>query len=253
MSESQDSPEVAAARHTLLLLEQQADAVRAELVSLRRELSSLKQQLVAPHASLLVAANEQLVISALQADSIAETAKSDLDELARTSQRDVLTDTPNRSLMLDRLEHAIAMAKRNNKRIAVLFVDLDKFKNINDTQGHAVGDEVLQQTARRVESVLRDSDTVSRHGGDEFLVLLADISQPSDAAQIARKMLTAILAPCQISGNAIQLSASIGIALYPDDGFDAMTLIDRADAAMYCSKKSGAGEFRFYAAQDTGA
>jgi len=123
----------------------------------------------------------------LQAESLAETAISDLDELSRSSQRDILTDIPNRVLMLERLESAIVAARRRKNRIAVLFLDLDHFKEINDTLGHAIGDKVLQLVARRLESAIRESDTASRYGGDEFLILLAEISQTADAEQIAEK------------------------------------------------------------------
>ena len=117
-------------------------------------------------------ANEQLALVALHAESVAETAVSELGELARSGQRDPLTGLPNRLLMLDRLENAIATARRHETRIAVLFIDLDNFKRINDTLGHAIGDEALKLAARRLQSAVRDSDTVSRHGGEEFLVLL---------------------------------------------------------------------------------
>ncbi|MBK9614938.1 MAG: GGDEF domain-containing protein [Uliginosibacterium sp.] len=247
MADSPETPEVRTAKRALLRLEQRTAATRGELTRLRSELAAVRLQRELAPASVLVAANEQLVISALQADSLAETAKSELSELARTSQRDALTDTPNRALMLDRLKQAIATAKRNSKRFAVLFLDLDKFKLINDSLGHATGDEVLKLTARRVESVLRHSDTVSRHGGDEFLVLLADVNAPADAAKIAAKMLAAICADCEVCSHRVALSASIGIALYPEDALEAAELIDHADAAMYHSKKQGPGGFGFYA------
>jgi diguanylate cyclase (GGDEF)-like protein len=120
--------------------------------------------------------------------------------------------------MLDRLENAIVHARRRGSRIAVLFVDLDRFKQINDSRGHAVGDEVLQLVARRLESVVRQSDTVSRHGGDEFLVLLSDVAQASDAARVAAKMLSTLAAPAIVGGEAMRVSASIGITIFPEDG-----------------------------------
>lgn len=220
---------------------------RAELLALRRTLAKVPRNLSAP-GDALIEANEQLVLAALRAESIAETAVSNLDELARTSQRDPLTDTPNRALMLDRLDKAIAMARRHRTRLAVVFVDLDHFKQINDNLGHAVGDAVLQLAARNLEGVVREADTVSRHGGDEFLVLLTDISQPSDAAPIAEKMLGAFSAPKPVGDRMLPLSVSIGIAIYPEDGEQAATLIGHADAAMYRSKKQGGGNFQFYSA-----
>lgn len=191
-------------------------------------------------------ANEHLILAALQAETIAEKAVTHLDELAHSSKHDALTGTANRALMLDRLENAIAFAKRHGTRVGVLFVDLDEFKQINDTFGHSVGDAAVQLAARRIEAQIRQSDTISRHGGDEFLVLLAEVTQPSDAALVAEKILAALAAPSRIDGHQISLSASIGIALFPDDGTDAATLILNADSAMFRSKKEGGGTFQFH-------
>ena len=150
--------------------------LRAELRSLQRELVAARNELAGSRGAQLREVNEQLVLSALRAQHVADTAAGDLDELTRTSQRDALTGMPNRALMRDRLEQAIALARRHGTRTAVLFVDLDGFKTVNDELGHGAGDEVLQLLARRMESVVRGSDTVSRHGGDEFLVLLAEVA-----------------------------------------------------------------------------
>lgn len=232
---------------TLAQLKAHVDERRAELAQLRRTLAEVPRDLNGP-GDALVEANEQLVLAALHAEAIAETAINNLDELARASQRDALTDTPNRALMLDRLVNAIALARRHRSRIAVLFIDLDRFKQINDSLGHAVGDEVLQLVARRLEDVVRDSDTVSRHGGDEFLVLLTEVSQPSDAKQIAEKMISTLATPYSVGGHELSLSPSIGIAIFPEDGEHATTLISRADAAMYRAKRRGGGDFEFYSA-----
>ena len=197
-------------------------------------------------AGHLVEANEQLILASLHADQLAATAVHDLDALTRAGQHDALTGTPNRALMLDRLEHAVAVAKRNESRVAVLFVDLDNFKQINDTLSHTAGDEVLRATARRLEAAVRGSDTVSRHGGDEFLVLLAEISEPSAAALIANKILSALSTPVRAGTELVFISASIGIAIYPDDGEDASTLIHSADTAMYRSKRNARGRYAFH-------
>ena len=241
-----DARKVAAAAQTLTLLTEQADQVRAELVKLRRELAETQRDFSAIPSTHLLEANEQLVLAALRAEAIAETAESNLSELTHSSQRDPLTHTPNRALMLDRLETAVGMACRHGTRIAVLFLDVDHFKQINDMLGHAAGDEVLQLVARRLESVVRHSDTVSRHGGDEFLVLLSEISHASDAALISDKIRTALAAPSLIGDHTLSLSASIGIAVYPQDGDDVATLIQRADAAMYRAKKLAHGSFEFH-------
>jgi diguanylate cyclase (GGDEF)-like protein len=141
---------------------------------------------------------------------------------------------------------AITLARRRGTHIAVLFIDLDYFKLINDTLGHPVGDAVLCEVGRRLESAVRDSDTVSRYARDEFVVLLAEITQASDAAQIASKMLASLGEPCHFGINVLRLSASIGIALFPEDGDDVATLIGRADVAMYRAKREGGGNFDFH-------
>lgn len=235
------------ASETIVTLNEQADAMRTELTKLRQDLLEAQQDTQNKQgALLLVEANEKLVLAVLQAESLAETAISDLDELARSSQRDILTDIPNRVLMLERLESAIVAARRRKNRIAVLFLDLDHFKEINDTLGHAIGDKVLQLVARRLESAIRESDTASRYGGDEFLILLAEISQSADAEQIAEKIISALEVPASIEDNTLHLAISIGIAIYPDDGKDAATLIDCADKAMYFSKKRNGSSFDLF-------
>jgi len=223
-----------------------------ELQRLRRDLDQVQQEFNDTHAAQLLEANEQLVLNVLQAENLVETATHRLNELTHVAQRDALTNAPNRALMLDRLQTAIGMARRRQTHIAVLFVDIDRFKEINDTHGHAIGDEVLKRVARSLESAVRDSDTVSRHSGDEFVVLLSEISQASDAALIAEKMLAAIGASNTDLPD-VTARASVGIAIFPQDGEDAATLIGRADEAMYESKRRGGGSFSFYGRDDTPA
>ena len=237
---------VGAASKTLQLLDAQADAVRSDLASLRRELVKAREELNGLRSARLKEADEQLVLAAVHADSVAQTAVSSLGELARYNQHDELTGAPNRALLLDRLESAIALAQRRTTRVGVLFVDLDRFKQINDNFGHAVGDEVLRVVTRRLESSVRDSDTVGRHSGDEFLILLAEITTVADAAQVAEKIQASLAAPAQIGPHTLALSASVGIAVYPEDGADAARLIRRADASMYRSKRSGPGTHASY-------
>jgi diguanylate cyclase (GGDEF)-like protein len=234
----------AEAQRALTLLNQQADSARVELAQLRKKLVDVQQGVT--HWRDLREANENLVLAALQADKIADAAVTSLRELALSTQRDVLTDTPNRALMLDRIENAIALAERHGTRVGVLFLDLDGFKRINDTMGHAIGDTTLQLAARRLKSVVRNSDTVGRHGGDEFLVLVSEMVQPADAALIAEKILVAFEAPTQVGEHEIELPVSIGIAMYPEDGEDARTLIDRADSAMYHAKNKEGSSFHFF-------
>lgn len=245
MSDRERAREVAKASRTLALLQERAAALSAELVTLQEKLAALQRTFGAPPQ--LLEANEHLVLAALRAELLAETAVNTLGDVTRSSQRDALTGTPNRALMFDRIGEAIGMAQRRGTRSAVVFCDLDHLKYINDTSGHAVGDAALQLAARRLESAVRDSDSVGRHGGDEFVVLLADVAQRSDVAQIAMKMLSALSAPSGLGDRDLPLSASLGIAIFPEDGEDPVTLIARADAAMYRSKKRGRGGFEFHA------
>jgi diguanylate cyclase len=242
----QKKPSAKTAADPLAGLSDQTERVRAQLEGLQTNLADVQRSSTSERAAELREANEQLLLAALHAKATAENAVSHLDELAHSSKHDTLTGTPNRALMLDRLENAIAFAKRHGTRLGVLFIDLDGFKQINDTLGHAVGDAVVQLVARRLESQVRQSDTVSRYGGDEFLVLLAELTQPSDAARVAEKILVALATPSRVDNHLLSLPASIGIALFPDDGIDARTLISSADTAMYSCKKHGGHNFRFY-------
>jgi len=177
----------------------------------------------------------------------------DITELKRAEQRisyqafyDVLTDLPNRVLFKDRLDLAIIHAKRNDNKIAVMFVDLDGFKPINDTLGHLKGDQLLREVAQRMRLNLRRGDTLARVGGDEFTVLLPDLRNPKDAAAIARKFLWSLKQPFQLDSQLVHISASIGIAIYPDDGTSMEDLVRHADIAMYQMKTDGKNNFRFY-------
>ncbi len=235
--------ELASAHQALASSRLEVGALRSEVAALRLALARDHQDTSSIAAADMLEANEHLVLAAVSAATRAETAKSNLADLTQSSQHDALTGTPNRMLMLDRLEKAIALARRQNTHVAVLFVDLDRFKSINDSHGHAAGDEALQLAARRLESAVRESDTVCRVSGDEFIVLLASLSL-SAAARVAGKILSALSAPAMVGTHEIALSASIGIAVYPDDGEDAVTLISRADKAMYESKELALGKFR---------
>lgn len=159
---------------------------------------------------------------------------------------DSLTELPNRVLLNDRLHQAVRMGERHHKKLAVLFVDLDHFKSINDSLGHAAGDALLKSAATRMRETLRDMDTVSRHGGDEFVILLPEIEETSDAALVAGKILSGLAAPHIVEGRELQVSASIGISIYPDHGQAAELLVNRADLAMYEAKKSGGSKYRFF-------
>jgi diguanylate cyclase (GGDEF)-like protein/PAS domain S-box-containing protein len=169
-------------------------------------------------------------------------------QMLHLAEHDALTDLPNRLLLNDRLARSIALSRRYGRRLAVLFLDCDRFKHINDTLGHAIGDQVLKSIAKRLTTCVRESDTVSRHGGDEFLILLSEVDQPEDAGLIAEKIVSSIAEPHFIAGHELQLTASVGIALYPEDGQDAQSLIMRADTAMYHAKNTGRNRVGFYRA-----
>ncbi|MDR4516231.1 MAG: EAL domain-containing protein [Nitrosomonas sp.] len=160
---------------------------------------------------------------------------------------DALTKLPNRTLFTERLEHAIAKARRNNTQLAILFIDLDNFKHINDSHGHPVGDELLCQVAARLNTIMRSSDTVSRHSGDEFTILIEDQINEDKVRLIAEKILTTIAKPFKLlPDGSTFISASIGLALFPDDGETVDTLLKHADLAMYRSKEAGRNHFHFY-------
>ncbi|HYI09415.1 MAG TPA: EAL domain-containing protein, partial [Thermoanaerobaculia bacterium] len=157
---------------------------------------------------------------------------------------DVLTHLPNRKLFTDRLRHGLTRAKRSSKPVAVMFIDLDHFKSINDTLGHTAGDELLLEMARRLRECVRDDDTVARLGGDEFTIILSELRQAEDAVNVAQKILDAVQEPMTINGMPIMVSASIGIALYPADGIDPETLLRNADSAMYRAKEEGRNTYQ---------
>jgi diguanylate cyclase (GGDEF)-like protein len=246
MAGKEEDDSISAAARTLAQLRAEVSQVQQELRALRSQQAALREEMDADLGLQLRLANEQLLLATLYAEASAETAASQLEALAQSSQRDELTNTPNRALLLDRLERAITMAQRRYARCAVVFLDIDHFKQINDTLGHATGDGVLQLVARRLEAAVRDSDAVGRHGGDEFLVLLTEVSRMADAVQIAKKLIDDIAAPSLVCGHLLQISVSVGIAIYPDDARDANSLIGLADAAMYRSKRRGGGSFTFH-------
>jgi diguanylate cyclase (GGDEF)-like protein/PAS domain S-box-containing protein len=169
-------------------------------------------------------------------------------QMTHSAHHDFLSGLPNRILLNDRIDQAIASASRYMKKLAVLFLDLDGFKHINDSLGHPTGDKLLQSIAKRLIECVRGSDTVSRQGGDEFVVLLLDVEQPEDAAQTSRKILQALAEVHPIDRHDLHVTASIGVSVYPDDGLDAETLIKNADTAMYQAKENGRQSYQFFRA-----
>jgi diguanylate cyclase (GGDEF)-like protein len=171
------------------------------------------------------------------------------DQLRFIATHDSLTDLPNRSLFNERLRHALHQGTRYNRGIAVMFIDMDRFKVVNDSLGHGAGDRLLQDCAKRLTECLRESDTVARLGGDEFVVMVENFTAPKDAIAIAQKILTGLARPFFVDGQEFLMSASIGISTFPDDGKDAETLLKNADIAMYRAKDQGRNNYQFYSAQ----
>lgn len=171
------------------------------------------------------------------------------EKMAHLAQHDFLTGLPNRMLLTERLSQAIGLAQRHRKQVALLFLDLDNFKRINDSLGHAIGDRLLQSVAERLTGCVRATDTVCRQSGDEFVILLAEIEQPQDAARVAEKVRAALAVPHLIGGHELPVTLSIGISVYPDDGDNADTLMQSADTAMYKAKVSGRNNYRFFRAE----
>ncbi|MBA2690249.1 MAG: diguanylate cyclase, partial [Burkholderiales bacterium] len=166
-----------------------------------------------------------------------------------TATHDPLTALPNRNLFAERLNCQLEQQKRQNDRLAVLFIDLDRFKNINDTLGHEAGDRLLKDVAQRLSGCVRRGDTIARQGGDEFVVLMGEFSRLSDIEHVAQKILAEVSKPLLLEGKEFQITASIGISTFPDDGRDMQTLLKNADIAMYRAKEQGKNNYQFYAGQ----
>jgi diguanylate cyclase (GGDEF)-like protein len=171
------------------------------------------------------------------------------DRIRHLANYDELTGLSNRTMFNQCLSHALAQARRNGQPLAILFLDLDRFKNINDTLGHGAGDSVLREVAERLRGCLRESDTIGRLGGDEFVVLLEAMPQPTHGAVVAQKLLAAVARPFTIDGQDFHLTASIGISTYPADSEDLQSLLKNADIAMYRAKEQGKNNYQFYSAQ----
>ena len=173
-------------------------------------------------------------------------ARAMADQITHSAEHDFLTGLPNRMLLNDRVNQAIALAPRHHKRVAVLFLDLDGFKHINDSLGHPTGDKLLQSIAKRLVECVRASDTVSRQGGDEFVVLLSEVERSEDTAITARRMLQSVAEAHSIDHHDLHVTTSIGVSVFPDDGLDAETLIKNADTAMYQAKENGRQSYKFF-------
>jgi diguanylate cyclase len=199
----------------------------------------------ATRAAQLLEANEQLVLAVIRAQDEAAAAAQALAEVSRSRHLAGLAERADGVLLFDRLTHAIAIARRSGDRLGLLFVSIDNFKEITDTMGHGVGDQVLAVAARRLGAAVRASDTVSRQGTSDFLVLLGAIAGAPDAIAVAESIVAALALPTALRGASSRLRASIGISVFPDDGDEPDGLVDRATAAMYRARRRGLGSFFF--------
>ncbi|HEY3432453.1 MAG TPA: diguanylate cyclase [Rhodocyclaceae bacterium] len=183
----------------------------------------------------------------VQMEDITE-RKRNQDQIRQLAYYDTLTNLPNRRLLQDRLSQVLSQAKRNEKMIAVIFLDLDRFKQINDTYGHDIGDELLKAVAAVLNACVRSGDTVSRQGGDEFIIVLSEISQAQGAVLVAEKILKALVQPIVLGNLQLTITTSLGIAIFPDHGTDVQSLMKNADTAMYAAKDGGRNQYRLYSA-----
>ena len=242
-----DQLRVAVARDITAL--KHAEAMQAALYAIAKAAHTAEDE-AALHARVQAILAPLALVPATDADS--ELARYAAAEIAAATERlraqrqlqhmarhDPLTGLPNRALFHDRLDSALARARREQAQFAVLYIDLDEFKQVNDSLGHAVGDALLQEVAQRLTACVRESDTVGRIGGDEFLVLLNSVHAPEQILHVAEKIRCSVAQPCVLSGHRVSVAASIGIACYPAQGEDGQLLIQRADEAMYAAKKAG--------------
>lgn len=233
--------------------------VREQALHLREILSLSNEKLVQTpettnvvlenHIIQLRQANEHLVLTTLNAQILTEEVQRANDLMDHMVHHDFLTDLPNRILLKERLSQALILAKRHGTKLAVLFLDLDRFKPINDSLGHAIGDKLLQSVAQRLMASIRSADTVSRQGGDEFLVLLSEVADEQSVSAFADKIYNAIATPYILAEQDLHVGVTIGISMYPDDGDDAETLIHNADVAMYHAKHTRRDRYQFYKAE----
>ena len=197
-------------------------------------------------SSAPILCGDSLIVGAVIVVRDAGAARDRSDRMLHRARHDSLTQLPNRSLLYDLLAKAMAFAARHEKPLAVGFLDVDGLKTVNDSWGHSAGDRVLSGVAARISATLRQSDSAGRVGGDEFVIVLSEIAHSADAALVAQKLLQALAVPHRVGGRDVMVTASLGLALYPDDGLTAKDLVASADAAMYAAKRNGRGVCRFF-------
>jgi diguanylate cyclase (GGDEF)-like protein len=219
---------------------------REDIANQREEAATAKAKLSKTTQLLLKEANERLIIASINAQTMTESAELAKEQMSHMAGHDYLTGLPNRLLLNDRMAQSIAFAQRHSKKVALVFMDLDHFKHINDSLGHAVGDALLKSIAKRLQACVRRSDTVCRQGGDEFVVLLNEVENVPDAVVMAEKIIEAMIQPHFVSSHQLNVTFSIGISLYPDDGKDLETVARNADAAMYQAKEKGRNTYQIF-------
>lgn len=228
---------VADAEATIAGLDAQISRMRTTLARLTQDVADAEARLDQNRSALLVDTNERLVLAALNSRAEAVAATQALSQAAHSARHDRLTGLANRTALLDRFERAAARARRRGNRVALLFIDLDGFKALNDTHGHHFGDDVLRLVSGRLVGVVREVDSIGRYGGDEFLVLLPDVTDVADARTVAAKLEAAVAVPMEVAGRTVTLTASVGMAVFPDDGESTDVLLAKADEAMYAAKR----------------
>lgn len=230
----------------------QAEALEAQrrLLAATRESERELEARIAERTAELNRVNERLLAEAHDREGLMQLLRHQEEHLRFMAQHDPLTGLPNRLSMQQRLSLAMELAKRNHKKVAVMLVDLDGFKAINDTRGHRAGDQALVQLAARLRTSVRGSDTVARYGGDEFVILAGELDRGEDAGMIAEKVTDMVQVPLALEGGPVRVSCSIGISVFPDDGEDPEQLIARADDAMYASRSRGGQRFAFSSGPD---
>lgn len=239
-------------RDEMATARENALAIRERHVAIREQQNAgvnLANNISGSFVDSLRKANENLIISGMRAQATVEELEDEMGEMWQMAHHDQLTGLPNRLLLSERLAAAIPAAEHVGAQLAVLFADLDKFKPVNDTFGHAVGDQLLQAVALRLLAATRKTDTVSRQGGDEFVLLLKETSSKSATAAIAEKVCQSVAKPYLIDGNIITIGITVGISIFPLDCDSPVGLLKNADAAMYKAKIAGGSAFRFFASE----
>ena len=228
----------------------EAEATSRESVSDTREKANADrdrlQRNLEEHVARLQEVNKRLVIATVNAQILTEQLEQAKVQMSHLAHHDSLTNLPNRVQLEENLTQAIKFAKRHGSKIGLLFIDLDRFKLVNDSLGHGVGDQLLQAVAQRLLTSIRSADTVSRQGGDEFIVLLTDIDYSDELVASVEKIHRIVTEPYVVAQHTLHIGASIGISIYPDDGADNATLIKHADAAMYAAKEGGRDGYAFF-------